>query len=91
MTSIHPDGPIAREHLQWATEELRTSALVPKTIFDIRPEIQMYDNKVNIVSWKEKLGIIIESQEIADAMKAIFELSFRAAKEFGKSSKPKGR
>ena len=89
MTSIHPDGPIAREHLPCATEELRTSALVPKRIFDIRPEIQMYDNKVNIVSWKEKLGIIIESQEIADAMKAIFGLCFEAARRYGKFTKPK--
>ncbi len=91
MTSIHPEGPISVEHLSYADRELRTSALVPKKIFDIGPEIQMYDNKVNIVSWKEKLGIIIESQEIADAMKEIFNLSFQAAKTYGKTSKAKVR
>lgn len=89
MTCINPEGPISKEHLAFADRELRTSALVPKSVFTIVPEIQMYDNKVNIVSWKEKLGIIIESQEIADAMKAIFDLSFEAAKKYGKFSKPK--
>lgn len=91
MTSIHPDGPIAEQHLKEPDRELRTSALVPTTVFNIGPEIQMYDNKVNIVSWKEKLGIIIESHEIADAMKAIFDLSFEAAQRYGKVTRPKKR
>ena len=46
--------------------------------------MQIYNNKVNIASWKEKLGIIIESEEIADAMRTFFDLSFEKAKTFGK-------
>lgn len=90
MTSIHPDTPVARERKSRDKGELRTSALVPSKKFHFTPEIQVYGNKVNIVSWKEKLGIIIESQEIADAMKAIFDLSFEAAERYGKTSKGKG-
>ena len=44
------------------------------------PEINIYDNKVMIASWREKLGIIIESSEIADAMKKIYELAWAEAK-----------
>ena len=33
-----------------------------------------------IASWREKLGIIIESAEIADAMKKIYELAWAEAK-----------
>ena len=33
-----------------------------------------------IASWREKLGIIIESAEIADAMKKIYELAWIGAK-----------
>ena len=33
-----------------------------------------------IASWREKLGIVIESAEIADAMKKIFELALAEAK-----------
>lgn len=37
-----------------------------------------------IASWREKLGIIIESSEIADAMKKIYELSWAEAKRLDK-------
>lgn len=61
-------------------EELRKSVLVDKNKFNIEPEIQVYDHKINIVSWREKLGIIIESEEIAEAMKQVFELCFDKSK-----------
>lgn len=77
MTSIHPDTPLAREHHKNDSKELRQSVLVSKSSFNLSPEIQVYDNKVNIVSWREKIGIIIESEEIANAIKAIFDLSLK--------------
>lgn len=80
MTSIHPDTTLARAHCQRNEKELRQSVLVPQERYNWRPEIQVYDNKVNIVSWDEKLGIIIESSEIAAAFKAIFDLSFDTAR-----------
>jgi sugar-specific transcriptional regulator TrmB len=84
MKSIHPDTPLSRAHQARNKKELRESALVPVKHFDLTPEIQVYDNKVNVVSWKDKMGIIIESQEIADAVHAIFELSYEAAKKHGR-------
>lgn len=83
MQSIHPDTPLARSHQNNNKLELRTSALVPIKKFNITPEIQIYNGKINIVSWKEKIGIIIESQEIADALEQIFLLSFEVAKKYG--------
>lgn len=47
---------------------MRETALVPADKFKFSPEINIYDNKVMIASWREKLGIIIESHEIADAI-----------------------
>lgn len=58
----------------------RETAMIPADKFYFSPEINIYDNKVMIASWKEKLGIIIESAEIADAMKKVFELSWVEAK-----------
>lgn len=84
MKSIHPDTALSRAHQKNDRRELRTSALVPKTVFDLKPEIQVYDDKINIVSWRDKFGIIIESQEIADAVRLIFELSYDAAKKYGR-------
>lgn len=85
MRSIHPDTPAARKITSRNAEELRESALVPSEKFHWTPEIQVYGNKVNIASWKEKLGIIIESQEIADALKVIFDLSYEAAEKYEKA------
>mgnify|MGYP001377386454 CR=1 FL=1 len=57
-----------------------------KATINFTPDIEIYDNKVMIASWKEKLGIIIESQEISDAMKKIFELAWLGAKQFKKDN-----
>ncbi len=62
-------------------EEKREVAFVPADTYGFSPEINIYDNKVMIASWREKLGIIIESAEIADAMKKIYELAWQKAKE----------
>ncbi len=86
MRSIHPDVEQARAAQARDTEELRESALVPQDKFRWGPEIQVYGNKVNITSWKEKLGVIIESKEIAGALEAIFDLSYEAAKNYGKAT-----
>lgn len=83
MRCILPDTPVAREVHHRDAKELRESALVPADKFNWRPEIQVYNGKVNITSWQEKLGIIIESEEIADALKAIFDLSYEAAERYG--------
>ncbi|MEK7564576.1 MAG: helix-turn-helix domain-containing protein [Patescibacteria group bacterium] len=61
-------------------EQLRETAMVPHDKFLFSPEINIYDNKIMIASWKEELGITIESDEIADAMKKIFELAWAEAK-----------
>ena len=64
--------------------EMRETALVPPDKYYFSPEINVYDNKVMIASWREKLGIIIESSEIADAMKKIYELAWAEAKRLDK-------
>ncbi len=90
MKSIHPATPLARAHQKLDAKELRESVLVPATQYNWRPEIQVYENKVNIVSWDEKLGIIIESSEIASAFKAIFDLCYDSTRSaFGKKSNKK--
>lgn len=84
MRSIHPDTASAKEIAKNNLAQLRESALVPLEKFSWTPEVQIYNNRVNIASWKEKLGIIIESEEIADAMRSFFDMSFEAAKRYGK-------
>jgi hypothetical protein len=60
---------------------------VPHDKYYFSPEIDMYDNKIMIASWKEKLGVIIESEEISDAMKKIFELAWIGAQALEEKAK----
>lgn len=83
IRAIFPDSPVARHLKDKDSYEKRESRIIPDNKFNLKPEINVYDNKVMIASWREKLGIIIESQEIADALKQLFELAW---KEAGKST-----
>jgi len=84
IRAIFPESPEARERAILDKEEIRESLLVPNKKFGFHPEINIYDDKVMIASWREKLGIIIKSTEIADAMKKIYELSWAEAKRLDK-------
>jgi sugar-specific transcriptional regulator TrmB len=77
---ILPKTPGAIERSKHNREEAREVALIPPDKYYFSPEICIYDNKVMIASWREKLGIIIESAEFADAMKKIFEIAWVEAK-----------
>lgn len=80
IRAVIPATESGRERAAQDKTENRESALVPPDTFYFTPEINIYDNKVMIASWREQLGIIIESAEIADAMKKVFELSWQEAK-----------
>jgi HTH-type transcriptional regulator, sugar sensing transcriptional regulator len=80
IRAIFPNSPGAHHLKSKDAIEKRTSLILPNNEFDLKPEINVYDNKVMIASWREKLGIIIESQEIANAVKLLFELAWKEAK-----------
>ena len=81
IRAIIPDSPIGKHRASKDKNEMRESVLVPMSEYNFSPEINIYDNKVMIASWKEKLGVVIESAEIADAMKKIYELAWIGAKQ----------
>lgn len=64
-------------------KHLRKTSIVPKA-FEISPEINIYDDKVAILSLKEKFGVIIESHEVADAFKKMFLLANERAEQYDK-------
>lgn len=84
IRGIVPKTETAIERVKHNREEARETALVPPDKFYFSPEINIYDDKVMIASWREKLGIIIESREIADAMKKIYELAWAEARRLDK-------
>jgi len=79
---IAPDTLESRAVIANDANELRTSLLVPKEQFYFSIEMNIYNNKIMVASWREKFAIIIESEEISNAQRKIFELSWLGAKSF---------
>jgi sugar-specific transcriptional regulator TrmB len=77
---IAPDDAGSRAVVANDKSELRTSVLVPKERFHFSVEVNIYNNTVLMVSWREKFAIIIESEQIADMQKKSFELAWEGAK-----------
>lgn len=86
IRAIFPDSQKNRDRHALDKEELRESRLVPRELLNFTPEINFFDNKIMIADWKEKLGIIIESREIAKAFKQTFELAWEAAEKYQKET-----
>jgi len=87
IRSIHPDSKLAKEKTKNDKKEWRDSRLIPQNKYNFTPEIQIYDGKINITSMKERLGILIESQEIYQAISVIFELAWNEASRLDKRKK----
>ncbi len=61
----------------------RRTRIIPEK-FKISPEINIYDDKIAIMSLKERFGVIIESGEVADAFMKMFTLAFERAEQYDK-------
>lgn len=64
---------------QRGKEELREVYLIPKEKFPFKNEINIYDDKVAIISHQDQIGVIIQNKNIADTQRAIFEFGFEYA------------
>ncbi len=70
------------EHGEWVSshdkENHREIRLVPGDEFSFTNEINIYDDKVGIISYKDTplIGMIIESQEIANTQRDIFKMAW---------------
>lgn len=84
IRALFPDTPKDRERHKLDMDEMRKSRLLPKSKMDFNPEINFFDNKIMIADWKEKLGIIIESEEIVKVFKQSFELAWEASEKYHK-------
>lgn len=94
---IHLNSIVAYTKESFRTKDLdqkhlRTSKIVPLK-YQISLETNIYDDKVAIMSLKEKFGAIIESKEVAEAFRHLYNLAYERATEYddkiGKSYDPK--
>lgn len=94
LRGIAPDDEAGRRVHGEDRERLREIRLVPAADFDFNNEINIYDNKVAIASFgkspQDLFGVIIESKEVAETQRQVFEMAWRyaglvAAAEKGKT------
>ncbi len=86
LRGIAPDDEAGRRVHGEDREKLREIRLVPAEAFDFRNEINIYDHKVAICSFgaasrsvADMFGVIIESKEVAETQRQIFEMAWRYA------------
>jgi len=79
IKAIMPNNEDSKARAKKDKDEQRESILIDKSEFDFSPEMNIYNDKVLIASWQEKIAIIIESKEVADFHKKIYQLAWEAA------------
>lgn len=86
LRGIAPDDAIGKKVKGADKQALREIRLVPAKEFDFTNEIKIYDHKVAIISFDSGLkgesdmfGVIIESKEVAETQRQIFEMAWRFA------------
>lgn len=79
--AIALDGPLTQEISERDEEELREMIILPPKLFPYKNDITLYGNKMAIQALeRELIGVVIESQEIVNDQRAIFELAWTGAK-----------
>lgn len=74
---IAPNNPDYQGHRNQDSRELSETKLIDPKEYDIPIEINIYNNKVAFMSYGDQIGLIIESEGIAKAMRRIYEIFWR--------------
>jgi sugar-specific transcriptional regulator TrmB len=72
IRAICPRNKLSIERSKLDQEEMRETRFLPANNEIFSPEENIYENKVLFASWKEKMAIMIESKELADLQRIIF-------------------
>lgn len=74
IKAILPQNKLSEERARKDQEEMRETRFLPDKQKTFSPEINLYNNKMLVASWREKMAVIIESKELVDLQKLIFDL-----------------
>jgi len=74
IRAVLPQNQASLDRASKDSEEMRTTKFLPEKKMTFSPEINIYNNKVLIASWKESMAIVIESKELAEFHKLTYDL-----------------
>jgi len=78
---IHPVDDFSSKLLKVLPQSKDEQVLIPEKKFNFPTDLALYDNKIAYMSEHHGgIGVIIESKEMSDVMKSIFDLAFEGAK-----------
>lgn len=86
MLGIHPEDEFASRISKMNLPKLDEPIFIPKDLYKIPVEIAIYDDKFGYISTEgEGFAIVIQSKEMADSMKSVFDLAYEQAGRIGKT------
>jgi len=75
---IAPKNNVIENYKKLDNKYLRQTRLETSPDYSIEVEIDLYGgNKIGIMAFKEKIGLIIESQKIYNTLKSIFDVAWK--------------
>jgi sugar-specific transcriptional regulator TrmB len=74
IKAIMPNNPASIDRAKKDKEEIRESIILKDKSKTFSPEVNIYNNKILITSWKEKMAVIIESKELADLQRLTYNM-----------------
>lgn len=78
IKAIFTDNELSRDRAELDKDEMRETRFMPREDMQFSPELNIYGNKMLVASWKEKIAVIIESKELADLQKIIFQITWKS-------------
>jgi len=83
IRAIFPNNTLSRARHEKDGGEDRESVVLDDPDVTYSPEVNIYNDKVLITSWKEKMAVIVESRELADLQRVMFNQLWKALKQKG--------
>ncbi len=82
LRTIYPEDESMRKLASDNASQLRQTRFIANEKFKIECELCLYENnKIGIISYKDRLGVIIASQSIFNTLKSIFEVMWDSGSE----------
>jgi len=79
VRAVAPNKEYMRKYKGIDEKSFRKTKLISMEDFTIEVEINLYGkNKIGIMSFGEKIGLIVESKKIYNTLKSIFEMNWRS-------------
>ena len=86
VRAVLEDSPDGQSFKQEDRKENRQTRLIPKEKFPFSNLINILGNKVFIISFKNQLGVIIESTDVAQTQRSFFKLAWLGAERLKKNA-----